>query len=128
MLFFFSFVKSSVFSAHRIIFSTPQIRYICLLGVDYRSLRYIQPPQDLSSDICHETPYVKSSAIYLASAIHLLLFETHPSFWNRILLGFVFSKIPWESVHTSPDRYHLTFAISCALKLLHLSSDWYLFP
>ena len=57
----------------------PQICYIRLLGVEYRSLRYIWPHQDLSPDIRSETPSVKSSVIYLASAIQLLHIETHPS-------------------------------------------------
>ena len=65
----------------------PQIRYISLLGVEYRSLRYIRPSQDLSPDIRHKTPSVKSSAIYLADAIHLLPVETHTSLLD-IRLGY----------------------------------------
>ena len=71
-----------LFSAHRIILSTPQICYIHLFGVEYQSLRYIRP-QDLSPDIRHQTPSVKSSAIYLVSAIHLLLEEINPRLWNN---------------------------------------------
>ena len=96
-------IRKPLFSTHRIDSSTPQICYIHILGVEYRSLRYIPPPQNLSPDIRHKTPYVKSSVIYLASAIHLLPVETHPSVQNRILLGFVFSEILWDNVHVSPD-------------------------
>ena len=81
-------------------------------------MRYIRPHQDLSPDICHEKPSVKSSAIYLASAIHLHHVETHPSLRSRILLSFVFSKILWESVHASPDGYNLPSAVSCTTSSL----------
>ena len=60
--------------------------YIHLLGVEYRNLIYIQPHQDVFSDIRHKTPSVKTSAIYLAPAIHLLLAVIHPNLLNRTLL------------------------------------------
>ena len=76
-------IRKPLCTTHRIIISTPQICYICQFGVEYRNLSYIRPHQDLSPDIPHKTPFVKSSAI------HPLPVETHPSLLNIIL--------PWVS-------------------------------
>ena len=53
---------------------------------------------EIHPDICNKTPSAKSSAIYLEFAIHFLLVEIHPNLLNRILLGFMFSEIPWGNV------------------------------
>ena len=103
------------------------MRYIRLLGIEYRNLRYIQPNLDLSLDLRHKTLSAKSSAFYLVSAIYLLLVEVHPNPLNRILLGFVFSKILWVNVPISQGGYPLPTTVSSGLQLLHLSSAWYLF-